>query len=137
ARVRRGKSWGDSRDRGAGPTPAAAPALSCAAGGAPMADTASTPGAHDGAPPARAQRLQIQWADLQAAAQAGDISPAQAERLWSRWSPGADQAPPAPVPAPAPVPVRFNFVHVLYYFGGLLAIGAMTLFMNLGWELFG
>ena len=31
----------------------------------------------------------------------------------------------------------FNFTHVLYYFGGLIAIGAMTLFMNLGWEEFG
>ncbi|MGQ3892678.1 DUF2157 domain-containing protein [Legionella sp. CNM-4043-24] len=31
----------------------------------------------------------------------------------------------------------FNFANVLYYFGGLLAIGAMSLFMNLGWELFG
>tara|TARA_R110001592_G_scaffold130225_3_gene343351 strand:- start:8664 stop:9689 length:1026 start_codon:yes stop_codon:yes gene_type:complete len=32
---------------------------------------------------------------------------------------------------------RFDFTHVLYYFGGLIAIGAMTLFMNLGWESFG
>lgn len=31
----------------------------------------------------------------------------------------------------------FNFTHVLYYLGGLIAIGAMTLFMNLGWERFG
>lgn len=31
----------------------------------------------------------------------------------------------------------FNFTHVLYYLGGLIAIGAMTLFMNLGWESFG
>ncbi len=31
----------------------------------------------------------------------------------------------------------FNLTNVLYYFGGLIAIGAMTLFMNLGWELFG
>lgn len=31
----------------------------------------------------------------------------------------------------------FDFTHVLYYFGGLVAIGAMTLFMNLGWEQFG
>lgn len=30
-----------------------------------------------------------------------------------------------------------NLTNVLYYFGGLLAIGAMTLFMNLGWEMFG
>lgn len=32
---------------------------------------------------------------------------------------------------------RFDFTHVLYYMGGLIAIGAMTLFMNLGWERFG
>ena len=32
---------------------------------------------------------------------------------------------------------KFTFTHVLYYLGGLIAIGAMTLFMNVGWELFG
>lgn len=32
---------------------------------------------------------------------------------------------------------RFDFTHILYYMGGLTAIGAMTLFMNLGWESFG
>ena len=31
----------------------------------------------------------------------------------------------------------FNITNVFYYFGGLIAIGAMTLFMTLGWELFG
>lgn len=31
----------------------------------------------------------------------------------------------------------FRASHLLYYFGGLLAIGAMTLFMTLGWEQFG
>ena len=31
----------------------------------------------------------------------------------------------------------FTFTHLLYYFGGLIAIGAMTLFFNLGWESFG
>ena len=31
----------------------------------------------------------------------------------------------------------FDVTHVLYYFGGLVAIGAMSLFMNLGWERFG
>lgn len=31
----------------------------------------------------------------------------------------------------------FDFTHVLYYIGGMIAIGAMTLFMNLGWESFG
>ncbi|STX51217.1 membrane protein [Legionella busanensis] len=33
--------------------------------------------------------------------------------------------------------VSFNFTNVLYYLGGLVAIGAMTLFMTLGWESFG
>lgn len=32
---------------------------------------------------------------------------------------------------------HFNTTNVLYYLGGLIAIGAMTLFMNLGWETFG
>ncbi|WP_281645362.1 DUF2157 domain-containing protein [Parendozoicomonas sp. Alg238-R29] len=32
---------------------------------------------------------------------------------------------------------RFDLTHVLYYFGGLIAIGALTLFMTLGWEEFG
>lgn len=32
---------------------------------------------------------------------------------------------------------RFDFTHLLYYLGGLIAIGAMSLFMNLGWEEFG
>jgi len=31
----------------------------------------------------------------------------------------------------------FTFTHVLYYLGGLIAIGAMTLFMSLSWESFG
>ncbi len=32
---------------------------------------------------------------------------------------------------------RLDFTHALYYLGGLIAIGALTLFMNLGWEAFG
>ena len=31
----------------------------------------------------------------------------------------------------------FHFTHILYYLGGMIAIGAMSLFMNLGWERFG
>ncbi|MCL1068556.1 DUF2157 domain-containing protein [Shewanella olleyana] len=38
---------------------------------------------------------------------------------------------------PASISSRFDFTHVLYYFGGFIAIGAMTLFMELGWEAFG
>src|SRR6266581_3949219 len=32
---------------------------------------------------------------------------------------------------------RFSFVHVLYYLGGMIAIGAMSLFMTLGWNALG
>ena len=32
---------------------------------------------------------------------------------------------------------KFDFTHILYYFGGMIAIAAMTLFMGLGWESFG
>lgn len=79
---------------------------------------------------ARGRRIVIDHHQLQAAVQGGDISREQAERLWARW---AGDAAAEEVPAPA----RFSFTHVLYYFGGMLAIGAMTLFMTLGWELFG
>lgn len=53
------------------------------------------------------------------------ISQDQADRLFAFF-----QSQPATGP-------RFDFTHVLYYLGGLIAIGAMTLFMTLGWESFG
>lgn len=53
------------------------------------------------------------------------LSPQQADRL-------LDFLKEQPASGP-----RFDFTHVLYYMGGLIAIGAMTLFMNLGWESFG
>ncbi|WP_040725803.1 hypothetical protein [Thiomicrorhabdus sp. Kp2] len=53
------------------------------------------------------------------------ISSEQAETLY-RYLIAQDQDVP-----------KFTFTHVLYYLGGLIAIGAMTLFMNLGWEAFG
>jgi hypothetical protein len=39
--------------------------------------------------------------------------------------------------AAAPSGPRFSFTNTLYYFGGMLAIGAMSLFMTLGWASFG
>lgn len=78
-------------------------------------------------------RVQLQQADLQAAVQDGLITAAQAQGLWSRWSPpGARAQAPALNQGP-----RFSFTNVLYYFGGMVAIGAMTLFMTLGWQKFG
>jgi len=59
----------------------------------------------------------------------GIITPAQAEKLLHHFMEQADE-PVASGPA-------FTFTNVLYYFGGMLAIGAMSLFMTLGWSQFG
>jgi hypothetical protein len=77
--------------------------------------------------------------DLYAAVQAGIITTAQAQQLWSRWSaPGAKAAVQAGAPGPqAARGPGFSFTNTLYYFGGMVAIGAMTLFMTLGWQAFG
>lgn len=55
----------------------------------------------------------------------GLINPDQAEQLWAFLAERAKDMP------------SFRFTHVLYYLGGLIAIGAMSLFMTLGWESFG
>ncbi|MCL2022531.1 MAG: DUF2157 domain-containing protein [Betaproteobacteria bacterium] len=62
---------------------------------------------------------------LDEAAQRGLIAPGQVESLWVFLSERAADTP------------SFRFTHILYYLGGLIAIGAMTLFMTLGWERFG
>jgi len=67
----------------------------------------------------------IERSHLDAAAAEHLISTEQAEALWHFLE---QRAPAGP---------RFDLTHVLYYLGGMLAIGAMSLFMNLGWEAFG
>lgn len=62
---------------------------------------------------------------LREAASTGLLSERQADELWTFLRDRAADSP------------GFRFTHVLYYFGGLIAIGAMTLFMTLGWERFG
>lgn len=68
---------------------------------------------------------QITPRKLQQAVEANIISQQQAENLLSFLE------------LPSSTTAQFNFSHLLYYFGGLIAIGAMTLFMNLAWEGFG
>lgn len=75
----------------------------------------------------------LREADLRAAAQDGVITAGQADALWARWR----LAAPAGVGRAVASGPRFSFTHVLYYFGGMVAIGAMTLFMTLGWKSFG
>ena len=69
--------------------------------------------------------MKITRKSLDEAVEENILSAEQAQRLYDYL---------ASRPGTGPV---FDFTHVLYYFGGLIAIGAMTLFMNLGWESFG
>jgi hypothetical protein len=83
--------------------------------------------------------LHLAWADLAAAQQQGIVSAEQSQALW-RFGAQAGlvrggQALAAPkAESPTSRGPRFDFTHVLYYLGGMLAIGAMTLFMNLTWD---
>ena len=69
--------------------------------------------------------MNLSRAQLDEAAQHGVIAHDQVEPLWAFLSEHAADTP------------SFRFTHILYYLGGLIAIGAMTLFMTLGWERFG
>lgn len=69
--------------------------------------------------------MDLKRGQLDEAVARGLISAAQADGLWELLSGQAGQHP------------GLRLTHVLYYLGGLIAIGAMTLFMNLGWERFG
>ncbi|MDO8699740.1 MAG: DUF2157 domain-containing protein [Rhodoferax sp.] len=92
-----------------------------------------------GSPP---ETVQVGRAELHAAVQAGIISTTQAQHLWSRW-----RAPGVAAAVLADMQGRrvgdgfggpgFSFTNTLYYFGGMVAIGAMTLFMTLGWQALG
>jgi hypothetical protein len=64
---------------------------------------------------------------LDGAVRAGIVTPEQADRLAAHFGASSAQQEEA----------RFSFVHVLYYLGGLIAIGAMSLFMTLGWNALG
>ena len=62
---------------------------------------------------------------LEDAVRNGILSESQAKNLWEFLLEKSEDDP------------SFKVTHILYYLGGLIAIGAMTLFMNLGWEVFG
>lgn len=69
---------------------------------------------------------------LTEAARQGIISDAQAQELQAF----AEKNGPVSSSADAGT-AQFEGAHLLYYMGGLIAIGAMTVFMTLGWEQFG
>jgi hypothetical protein len=76
-----------------------------------------------------AMTVDLRLQDLHDAARVGIITLAQAQALWAQLG-GARSVP-------TPSSVAFSFVNVLYYFGGMVAIGAMTLFMTLGFQTMG
>ena len=87
-------------------------------------------------------QVQLHWTDIEAAVRRGAINPTEAHGLWAEWAnPGnprrVHRKSAAPAPVAMPEAARFTFSHVLYYFGGLLTIGAMSLFMTLAWTALG
>ena len=69
--------------------------------------------------------MELKRGQLNEAAKNGLISQQQADNVWAFLSERGHDTP------------SFRFSHILYYAGGLTAIGAMSLFMTLGWESFG
>jgi len=72
----------------------------------------------------------IRRSELDGAVREGILSTAQADRLVAFLVGTTEKAPAVAAP-------RFTFVHVLYYLGGMIAIGAMSIFMTLGWNALG
>jgi hypothetical protein len=69
--------------------------------------------------------MKLTRAMLDEAASQGLLDQAQAGRLWQFLAEREQHTP------------GFKPAHILYYLGGMIAIGAMSLFMTLGWESFG
>ncbi|HEX4927381.1 MAG TPA: DUF2157 domain-containing protein [Burkholderiales bacterium] len=69
--------------------------------------------------------MRVTRSALEQAVVSGVLSDAQAHALWDFLSRNERDTP------------SFKPAHILYYLGGMVAIGAMTLFMTLGWERFG
>ena len=76
--------------------------------------------------------VRIEQVQLAECVNAGIITGDQAARLWAFLAAHGERADAAASKGP-----RFTFTNVLYYLGGMLAIGALSLFMTLGFERFG
>lgn len=72
--------------------------------------------------------VRVTQQDLESAAQAGVLAPEQAQHLWAFL---------AEIHADAHETPSFKMAHLLYYFGGLIAIGAISLFITIAWDTFG
>src|SRR5262245_28890325 len=69
--------------------------------------------------------LKLTREDLSWAASEGIVTEAQADALWIALERRIPDRP------------KFDAAHVLYYFGAMIIIGAMSFFMTLGWDSLG
>src|SRR5215475_14792460 len=69
--------------------------------------------------------MHIERTQLESAAQRGIISEAQVGALWTFLEAERAGSP------------QFSFNHLLYYLGGMVAIGGISAFVTLGWETLG
>lgn len=66
--------------------------------------------------------MKLHKPDLERAADAGVVTRAQAEALWAFLNEGHPEVP------------GFKPAHILYYLGGFIAMGALSLFVTLAWN---
>ena len=72
-------------------------------------------------------RISLSQSRLQEAVNAGVLDADRAGALWT-WLTADEAGHEAP---------RFKMAHLLYYFGGLIAIGAVSIFITVAWDAFG
>lgn len=68
--------------------------------------------------------MQIEYKDLMAAVTEKLITQDQATKLWAYWRITQPEKP------------SFRFTNILYYFGGIMAISAMTIYVTMAWDQF-
>jgi len=66
--------------------------------------------------------MHLDRSDIEAATKAGLITTEQAQKLWLFWQKEQENVP------------QFRLSHIMYYFGGMLAISAVTLFVTKAWN---
>lgn len=90
-------------------------------------------------------QIKISWLEFDLAVQKGVLTLSQAHQLWSEWSQSCTSLSLGNQEAinfetlsnSKTEKAQFSMSHILYYFGGLLSIGAMSLFMTMAWDIFG
>ena len=72
-------------------------------------------------------RVSLSQSRLDEAVAAGVLDAQRADALWAflTQAPGEQETP------------RFKMAHLLYYFGGLIAIGAISIFITIAWDAMG